>query len=116
MVLGANVDVTPLGNPVTEKTTGALKPPLTATVSVMLLFDPAFNATELDEGVTRKAGELVASFQWLTRTEASTDPSPVVWSYPTPALNPVCPGTLLLPLVMSWNTDAPPARCLVARV
>jgi hypothetical protein len=48
---------------------------------------------------------------------ASTEPSPVTWSYPGPVLNPmgdapagqfVVPdvhGTLLFPLVTSWNTD-----------
>ncbi len=30
-----------LGNPVMEKATGALKPPLTVTVKVVLLFEPA---------------------------------------------------------------------------
>jgi hypothetical protein len=40
---------TALGNPVTEKATGALKPPLTVTVRVMLLFDPSLTVRELAE-------------------------------------------------------------------
>ena len=35
-VTGVKVAVIPLGNPVTEKPTAALNPPLTVTVSVML--------------------------------------------------------------------------------
>ena len=37
----------PLGNPVTEKETAASNPPLTVTVRVVLLFDPAVSASEL---------------------------------------------------------------------
>ena len=44
-----NVAEIPLGNPVTEKETGALKPPLTVTVRVRLLFDPAVTAREFEE-------------------------------------------------------------------
>jgi hypothetical protein len=39
--------VIPLGNSVTEKETAASNPPLTVTVRVVLLFDPAVTATEL---------------------------------------------------------------------
>jgi subtilase family serine protease len=37
-----------------------------------------------------------------TRALASTDPQPVAWSYPAPAVKPLTPGTLLSPLVVSW--------------
>ena len=55
--------------------------------------------------------------QEVIRLNASTEPSPVTWSYPVPALKPmlvvplgqfVVPlvqGTLLFPLVMSWNAE-----------
>jgi hypothetical protein len=46
-----NAAETPLGNPVTEKETAALKPPLTATFSVKLLFDPGATEMELAEAV-----------------------------------------------------------------
>jgi hypothetical protein len=48
---GVNVAETPPGNPVTENETAALKPPLTTTFSVTLLFDPAVRETELAETV-----------------------------------------------------------------
>ena len=48
-VVGVKVAVIPLGNPVTEKATAALKPPLTVTVRVTLLFDPAVTETEFEE-------------------------------------------------------------------
>ena len=51
-VVGVKVLETPVGRPVTEKTTGALKPPLTETVRVMLLLDPGFIETELAEAAT----------------------------------------------------------------
>ena len=48
-LVGVKAAVTPLGNPVTEKATAALNPPLTVTFSVTLLFDPAVTETELAE-------------------------------------------------------------------
>ena len=54
--------------------------------------------------------------QAVTRFETSSDPRPVTWSYPAPALKPmlVVPagqfffpevhGTLFVPEVMSWKT------------
>jgi hypothetical protein len=49
-VTGVKVAVIPLGNPVTEKPTAALNPPLTVTVSVMLWFEitPAPAVTEIE--------------------------------------------------------------------
>jgi hypothetical protein len=48
---GAKAAETPLGNPVTERATAALKPPPTVTFSVMWLFDPAVTAREFAESV-----------------------------------------------------------------
>jgi hypothetical protein len=67
----------PLGNPVTEKVTGALKPSLTVTVRVMLLFDSAVREREFAEAVAWNTGVAVASRQWLTRVKASIEPRPV---------------------------------------
>ena len=39
-VAGLNAAVIPAGKPLTEKVTAALKPPLTVTFKVTLLFDP----------------------------------------------------------------------------
>jgi hypothetical protein len=46
---GAKVPETPLGNPVIAKATAALKPPLTVTFRVTLLFDPSMTETEFAE-------------------------------------------------------------------
>jgi hypothetical protein len=48
-VAGVKAAETPLGSPVTEKPTAALKPPLTVTFKVMLLCDPAATERELAE-------------------------------------------------------------------
>lgn len=48
---GVNALVTPLGNPVTERATAALNPPLRPTVSVTLLLDPGITETEFVEDV-----------------------------------------------------------------
>ena len=64
-------------------------------------------------GLTRKSG-LVGPFHAAANAPTSTEPSPVVRSYPGPALKPIMPlpgqsllpcvhGTMLLPVVMSWN-------------
>ena len=50
-VAGVKVAETPPGNPVAEKATAALKPPLTVTVRVTVLLDPGITETELDDGV-----------------------------------------------------------------
>src|SRR5947208_461211 len=61
------------------------------------------------------AGEAVCGLHSFTRRPASTEPSPVAWSYPTPAANPIVPfvqlgvpvrqATAFEPDVMSWNTS-----------
>lgn len=45
-VAGVKAPETPLGNPVTEKDTAALNPPLTVTLTLILLFDPAVTPRE----------------------------------------------------------------------
>jgi len=75
-VIGVNPAETPLGNPVIEKATAVLKPPLTATLTLMLLPDPALNDREFTEAVAWKAGDRAASRQWPTKTDASTEPRP----------------------------------------
>jgi len=51
-----NVAEIALGNPATEKATGALKPPLTVTVSVMLLFDPSLTVSRTGRSGRVKCG------------------------------------------------------------
>jgi hypothetical protein len=46
---GAKAAETPVGNPVTERATGALNPPLMLTSKCALLFDPAVIEMELDD-------------------------------------------------------------------
>lgn len=46
---GVKVSETPPGNPVIEKVTAALKPPLTVTFKVRLLFDPPVTESEFAE-------------------------------------------------------------------
>jgi hypothetical protein len=53
-VAGLKAAETPLGNPVIEKATAALKPPLIVTFSVMLSFDPRFDP-RFDPAVTESA-------------------------------------------------------------
>ncbi len=47
--VGVKAPATPAGNPVTEKATAALKPPLTVTLRFRLLFEPGTTETELAE-------------------------------------------------------------------
>ncbi len=46
MLAGVNAAETPAGNPVIERDTAALNPPLTVTFMLMLLFDPAVTERE----------------------------------------------------------------------
>ena len=48
-VAGVNLAETPMGNPVTENATAALKPPVTVTFSAALLLEPAGTAREPEE-------------------------------------------------------------------
>ena len=60
---GVNPAVTPPGSPVTENVTAALKPPLTATFTLTLLFDPAVSEREFAGRVARNVGTTLASLQ-----------------------------------------------------
>jgi hypothetical protein len=75
-----NAAETPVGNPVTERAIAALNPPLMVTLKCALLFDPAVIEMVLDDRAAWKLGTIMASFQWLTRTNASIEPKPVAWS------------------------------------
>ena len=76
---GLNAAVTPVGSPVTEKATAALKPPLIATFIDKLLVERAATESVLAESVAWNAGVAAdASLQCPTRTEAFTEPRPVV--------------------------------------
>jgi hypothetical protein len=46
IVAGVNTAEAPVGRPVAERTTAALKPPLTATLKLTLLFAPALTERE----------------------------------------------------------------------
>jgi hypothetical protein len=76
---GANAGVIPVGAPVTVSATAELNPPLTAAVTVTDPFPPWGTCTEAGAAVTLRAevAGAVASFQWLARTKASAEPSPV---------------------------------------
>lgn len=94
-----NEIVTPVGAPLAESVTGELKPFAAANVSLTVFDDPVPTVKLEDAAVTPNVA--LASPQWLTNRLALIDPSPVAWSYPVPAVKPVTPGTLLLPLVVS---------------
>jgi hypothetical protein len=47
----------------------------------------------------------IAVLHLLIRLVTFTDPSPVAWSYPTVALNPVAPGMFVFPTVTSLKTQ-----------
>ena len=76
-VPGVNAAETPAGSPVTENATAALKPPLTVTSTLTLWFDPGVTEREFADIAGWKVGTILASLQWLTRTDASMEPSPV---------------------------------------
>ena len=62
-VAGVKAAVTPVGSPVTENVTAALKPPLTVTFTLTLLFDPAVSEREFAGRVARNVGTTLASLQ-----------------------------------------------------
>ena len=76
-VPGVSAAETPAGSPVTENATAALKPALTVTFTLMLWFDPAVTEREFADIASWKVGTMLESLQWLTRTDASMEPSPV---------------------------------------
>lgn len=98
-VVDENVTVTPLGAPLAESVTGELNPPEVVNVR-LTVFEYPFPTVTLDEPAVRP-NEALPLLQFVASRWASIEPNPVASSYPVPALKPVTPGTLLLPLVMS---------------
>jgi hypothetical protein len=118
MDFGLKLAVKPEGSPMTERDVAELKPPPTAVVT--LVVDPVLaSVIEAPERVNFRvgvgAGVAAAVPQEVTRLSASTEPHPVDWSYPAAELNPVTPGTVLLPEVTSWKTAAAPEDWEAAR-
>ena len=74
---GVKIPETPARNPVNEKATAELKPPLTVTFKVTLLFDPAVTEREFADSAAWNAGTMLPSPQWPTKTDPSMEPSPV---------------------------------------
>jgi len=108
---GVKLAVRPEGSPLTDSEVAALSPPPTVVVTVVVAPVLASATDELESvrvSVGVGAGVGAAAPHAVTNLSASTEPHPVVWSYPAVAVNPVTPGTLLLPVVMSWKTAAPP--------
>jgi hypothetical protein len=73
IVVGANVAVTPAGNPLADRTIDALKPFWGAAETVTGAFDPAATVTEADVGETVNVGvgtttETVSVVDWLPLT------------------------------------------------
>jgi hypothetical protein len=60
---GVRVDVTPVGNPLTESETAELNPPLTLTVRFRVPLAPAASGTEFTLALNWKAGTVLASLQ-----------------------------------------------------
>jgi len=113
---GEKLAVMPEGSVPVDRTTTELKPPLTAAVTVTGTVEPWVTAAGDGPAASCSDGMgVVPALQLVTITLAFTEPNPVAASHPGPALNPDCPGTELLPVVMSWYAAAPPAACLVAK-
>src|SRR5258706_3443992 len=111
---GLKPTVVPAGAPVALSETALLKPPETVVVIVDGPAVPCTRVTEVGDAAIVKFG-VGAPAKLLTKAVASTVPTPVTASYPVPQLKPVTPGTLLLPLVTSWNITVPPlAYCALA--
>ena len=111
-LVGLNEQLAPEGNPEQVKVTVPVKPLLAVTVMVVVVVVPAATLAGL-----KGAAERVNDESACAMANASTEPKPVTWSYPAPALNPISvvpegqsvlgavQGTLLSPEVTSWKTD-----------
>ena len=80
MLMGVNEALRPNGSPLIENATEELKPPLTVVVTDKRELLPAMTLIDAGEAVRLSAGTVVASFQWITRASASTEPRPVTRS------------------------------------
>lgn len=79
------VTVTPLGAPAANSVTGELNPPWAVIVRFAVCGLPG-ETVRLEEFEARAKFEARLLFQLLTSRKAFTEPSPVVISYPGPAL------------------------------
>lgn len=79
------VTVTPAGAPAAERVTGELNPPCALMVTVAVVVLPGATV-RLEDKELRLKFEARLLLQLLTSRKASTEPSPVVISYPGPAL------------------------------
>jgi hypothetical protein len=98
----------PAGNPEQVKVTVPVKLLLGVRVMVVVVLVPAATVAGLKAVAERVNGESACAI-----ANASTDPNPVTWSYPGPAMKPICvvpegqsvlgavQGTLLSPVVTS---------------
>ena len=78
---GANEALAPVGRPVTEKLTVALKPPLGVTVTVRVVLLPAVTVPEVGVTASEKSGDCVGvGANAGTRVFAIGDPRPVTKS------------------------------------
>jgi hypothetical protein len=93
---GLKVAVTPVGRPEADSDTALLKLPRTVVVIVDVLAAPWAMESAAGDVATVKSG-----VQFVTSEPASTEPSPVVRSYPAAEAYPVTPGTVLFPDVIS---------------
>src|SRR5260221_9227237 len=108
MDVGEKLTVVPDGAPVELSEMAALNPPETVVVIVEEPFVPCTTVTEVGEAEMAKSGVPEEPLKLLTKALASTVPTPVTASYPTPHEKPVTPGTLLLPEVTSGNIVTAP--------
>jgi hypothetical protein len=85
-VAGEKAAVTPAGSPLAESATAELNPAPGLRVSAADALAPRVIVTEPGDALTWNEGPTtVASLQWLTMMDASTEPRPVARSYPAPA-------------------------------
>src|SRR5215472_1632554 len=78
---GEKLALSPVGNELAASARLALKPPLTATLSVTVALEPCANETDVALSVSCSPGAgVAASPQWFTSRVASTEPSPVAAS------------------------------------
>jgi len=111
-LVGLNEQLAPAGKPEQLKVTVPVKPLLGVRVTVVFVLVPAATVAGLKAVAARLKGVSSCAI-----ANASTEPNPVTWSYPVPAVKPICvvpegqsvlgavQGTLLSPVVTSWNTD-----------
>ncbi len=95
---GLMLAVTPVGVFV-ARATALLPLPASVTLTVNVPVLPTCTVPPVTDGVSAKSGLVLSPPPHAFTSKApSTDPKPVAWLYAAPlAVNPVTPGTLLLP-------------------